>query len=98
MEEWCAKDRKKLRSAEEKKALTSRVNRIAGQMGGVGRMIEGDRYCVDILIQLAAIEKAVKSLSSLLLEEHLKSCLIEHIQAGDLSVADEIVELFRKFQ
>lgn len=90
-------DKKKTRSEEEKKTFMTRINRIAGQMNGVKRMIEEDRYCVDILIQLSAIEKAVKSFSALVLEEHLQSCLVEGIQGGDLTVVGEIVELFRKF-
>ncbi len=94
----CFCERKKMRSEEEKRSLKARINRIAGQMAGVGRMVEEDRYCADILIQLVAIEKAVKSLSCLVLEEHMHSCLVESVKSGELAAVDEIVDLFRKFQ
>lgn len=85
------------RTEAEKKALFSRVNRIIGQMNGVKKMIENDRYCEDVLIQLAAIEKSVKGLASVILDRHLHSCVAEGVQTGDLSVLDGIGELFRKF-
>ena len=75
----------------------TRLNRISGQIGGIKRMVEEDRYCDDILIQLAAADASVKSLSALILKNHLHGCVVEHIKEGDESVLDEIVELFRKF-
>lgn len=71
------------RSEEEKKKLTARLNRIIGQMNGIKRMIEEDRYCDEILIQLSAVDKAIKSLSRVMLEAHMHRCLIEQIQDGD---------------
>ncbi len=97
MEDTCC-TRKKVRDYVEKRALTSRVNRIAGQMNGVGRMIEEDRYCGDILTQLAAIEKAIKSLAAVVLESHLKSCVVEDIQNGDVASIDEVVDFFKRFE
>lgn len=88
----------KKRSEEEKKTLITRMNRLIGQMNGVKKMIEEDRYCDDILIQLSAIDKSVKSLANLLLDKHMHSCLIENIQGGNLEVVDEVVDLFRRFQ
>lgn len=95
MEKECG--RKKTRTEEEKRSLAVRINRISGQLSGVKRMIEEDRYCDDILIQLSAIDKAVKSLSRVILENHMHTCLIENIQAGNYDVVDEIVELFKRF-
>ena len=94
----CCHTREKARGEEEKKALTTRVNRIIGQMNGVKKMIEEDRYCDDVLVQLAAIDKATKSLAAIILESHMHSCLVENIQSGNLAVVDEIVDLFKKFQ
>lgn len=88
----------KVRTEEEKRALTSRINRIAGQMNGVKKMIEENRYCDDVLTQLAAIDKAVKSLAAVILEAHMHSCLVENIQSGNVDAVDEIVELIKKFQ
>lgn len=88
----------KVRSEEEKKKLIVRMNKIIGQMNGVSKMIQEDRYCDDILIQLSAIDKSIKSLANLLLDSHMHSCLIENIQKGNYEVVDEIVELFKRFQ
>lgn len=88
----------KIRSEEEKKPLLVRMNRLIGQMNGVYRMIEENRYCDDILIQLSAIDKSIKSLANVLLDQHMHSCLIEDIQKGKNESIDEIIDLFRRFQ
>ena len=98
MEDCCKRTRVKIRTEEEKRKLTARVNRIVGQMNGVGRMIEEDRYCDDVLIQLAAIDKAVRSLSAVILEAHMNTCLIEKIKDGDYTAVGEVVDLFKRFQ
>ncbi len=91
-------DRKTIRNEEEKKKLNSRINRIIGQLEGIKRMVDDDRYCADILIQLSAVDKAIKSLASIILDNHMHSCLIEHIEKGDYSIIDEISNLIRRFQ
>ncbi len=98
MEDCCCSARTKVRTEEEKKKIISRLNRIAGQIGGIKKMIEEDRYCDDVLIQLAAVDKSVKSLAGVILENHMHSCLIENIKEGNLAVVDEVVDLFKRFQ
>ncbi len=88
----------KRRSEEERKAIINRLNRIAGQVNGIVRMVEEDRYCDDVLIQLSAVDKAIKALADMMLDAHMHTCLVEHIKAGDLSAVDEVVDLFRRFQ
>lgn len=88
----------KVRSQEEKKQLTNRINRIVGQMNGIKKMIDEDRYCDDVLVQLSAIDKSIKSLANILLDNHMHSCLIENIKEGNYQVVDEIVNLFKRFQ
>ena len=90
-------NKKKVRTEEEKKALETRLNRIIGQMNGIKKMIEDDRYCDDILIQLSATEKSIKSLATVILDNHMRTCLVKSIEAGDMSVVDEIVDLFKRF-
>ncbi|MBO4989172.1 MAG: metal-sensing transcriptional repressor [Clostridia bacterium] len=90
--------KKKLRSDEEKKMLLTRTRKIAGQMNGIARMIEEDRYCDDILIQLSAIDKSIKSLANVILENHMNTCLVENIQNGNTQIVGEIVDLFKRFQ
>lgn len=64
--------------AEARKKLRTRMNRIAGQVTGVQRMIDEDRYCVDVLHQIAAIRSALDSLGVELLTRHLETCVVGH--------------------
>lgn len=89
--------KKTYRSAETKKHLINRLNRIDGQINGVKRMIEEDSYCNDILIQLSAIKNSVQSLSNELLDSHLHTCITTDLQKGNLKAVDEVVNLFKKF-
>lgn len=91
-------DKQTLRSVEDKKELKNRLNRIAGQISGIKKMVEEDRYCDDILIQLSAVDKSVKSLANLLIDKHMKSCVVREIKAGNVDVLDEITDLFKRFQ
>ncbi len=88
----------KRRTEEEKTAIVNRLKRITGQMNGIVRMVEEDRYCDDVLIQLSAVDKAIKALANMLLDAHMHTCLVEHIKAGRLEAVDEIVDLFKRFQ
>ena len=63
---------------EASKKLKSRVNRIAGQVAGIQRMVEDDRYCVDILNQIAAVRSALDALGIELLTKHLECCVLGH--------------------
>ncbi len=74
-----------------KNNLTSRLNRIEGQIRGVRRLIENDTYCDDVLTQIAAVQAALNSVSRILLEGHMKSCVVERIQEGDEEVIDELM-------
>ena len=60
-------------------------------------MIDEDRYCGDVLIQLAAVESAVKAISREVMQDHLESCVVDRIQSGDTDVIDEVMDLFKRF-
>ena len=90
-------DKKTIRTDEEKKRLMNRVNRLQGQLSGIKKMIEDDKYCGDILTQLLAVDKATKSLSNEILKRHLHTCVLEDIKDGDTEVLDELLELFKKY-
>lgn len=64
--------------AEDKKKISARMNRIAGQVAGVQRMIEENRYCMDILGQIAAVRSALDGLGIELLTKHLEHCVLNH--------------------
>lgn len=85
------------RGGEEKKTINNRLNRIEGQVKGIMKMINEDRYCNDVLIQLAALDNSIKSLSNLILENHLYNCISRDLDNGKLETFDEIVSLFRRF-
>lgn len=97
-EKCCCNTRSKVRSNEEKRALESRINRIIGQLNGIKNMIDDNRYCDDVLIQLSAVDKSVKSLANVILDAHMHTCLVDNIQSGNIEVVDEIVDLFKRFQ
>lgn len=77
--------------------MTCRLNRAIGQLNGVKAMIEDERYCGDVLTQLAAAESAVRAVSRMVMQDHLKTCVVERIQQGDTEVVDEVMDLLRKF-
>lgn len=85
------------RSEEFQADLQKRLNRAIGQLGGIKAMIEENRYCGDVLVQLAAAESAVHRVSSLLLQNHLETCVVEQIQRGNVDVVDEVMQLLQKF-
>lgn len=84
------------RTEEEKKKLTRRLNIIEGQIKGIRGMLDEDRYCQDILIQISAIDKSLKSLGNEILKSHLSTCVVADIKKDNLSVIDEVVSLFEK--
>lgn len=89
--EQCHKS--KHRTDEEKKYLTTRLKTIEGQIRGISKMIDDDKYCNDILIQLLAVNKSIKSLSSDILKSHLETCVVDDIKMNNLEVIDEVMEL-----
>jgi DNA-binding FrmR family transcriptional regulator len=86
----------KSRSQKQINSLVSRLNRIEGQVRGIKGMIEKDAYCDDVLQQIAAVQSAMNSISKLVLENHMKSCVIERIQSGDNEVVDELLNTIGK--
>ena len=88
--------RKSHHSEKMKSNLTSRLNRIEGQIRGVKGLIEKDVYCDDILNQIAAIQSALNGVGKLLLEGHMKSCVVERIMEGDNEVLDELLVTVNK--
>jgi CsoR family transcriptional regulator, copper-sensing transcriptional repressor len=84
-------DRKSHHSDKVKKNLVTRLNRIEGQIRGIKGLIERDIYCDDVITQISATQSALNSVARLLLEGHLKSCVVERIQDGDMEVLDEVL-------
>jgi len=72
----------------DKDSLIKRLHRIEGQVRGIERMVEEERYCVDILTQIAAVSTALESFSVKLLEDHVRHCVADALAAGDAGVAE----------
>jgi len=82
----------------DKDALINRLNRIEGQVRGVTKMIAEDRYCVDVLNQVSALQSALDAISIRLLENHTHGCMQNAIRSGKGEVAiDELMIVLRKF-
>jgi DNA-binding FrmR family transcriptional regulator len=89
-------NRKTVRNEAEITRLTSRLKKIEGQIRGLQKMLEEDRYCLDIINQTSAIESALGSFKKELLVSHIKHCVVEDIRNdSDVSV-DELCDLLRK--
>lgn len=86
-------ERKKERCGCEKKALTTRLHRIEGQVRGIARMIEEDAYCVDVLNQTAAVRAALASFERELLKSHIETCVVTDIKEGREETAAELAAL-----
>ena len=86
------------RSVAQHKNLKNRLNRMIGQLNGIGRMLEENRYCGDILTQVAAVESALQAFGYLILQEHMETCVVEEIQKGNLIVVEEAVDLMKKLK
>jgi CsoR family transcriptional regulator, copper-sensing transcriptional repressor len=88
---------------EETKAKTlGRLRRIEGQVQGLQRMIDGEAYCVDILLQISAVQGALEQVEKLLLGRHIESCVTDAIRSGSKSERqqkiDELLDVFARFR
>lgn len=89
-------ERKSHHSEKVKRNLITRLNRVEGQIRGIKGMIEKDIYCDDIITQIAATQSALNAVGKLMLEGHMKSCVAERIQEGDMEVLDEVLITIQK--
>lgn len=92
----CCCKKTKQRSEEEYKSLIHRLNRIEGQIRGIRGMVERSAYCPDILIQSAAVTAAMNAFNRELLSNHIRTCVVKDIQAGNEEVIDELVTTMQK--
>ena len=94
----CAHKKHTPRDEETQKALQNRLNRIMGQLNGIKNMVDENRYCGDILIQVAAVQSALQSVGYMILQNHMETCVVEEIQQGNLQIVDEAVDLIKKLK
>jgi CsoR family transcriptional regulator, copper-sensing transcriptional repressor len=90
--------RKTARPAVDKSAIAKRLARIEGQVRGIARMIDEDRYCVEVLTQVSAVRSALDAIAMGLLEHHLQGCVQDAVGSGRGTAAiDEAMSVIRKF-
>jgi DNA-binding FrmR family transcriptional regulator len=83
--------------ASDKHKLAARLNRIEGQVRGISRMVAEDQYCIDILTQVNAAKAALDQVSLLLIEDHVKGCVVDAVRGGDMDKVDELVGAVARF-
>ena len=87
--------------AADKDALVRRLHRIEGQVRGIERMIEDDRYCIDVLTQISAVTTALESLAFRVLDDHVNHCVADALASGDPGQAGqkskELLEAVHRF-
>ena len=86
------------RSEQELRLLKNRLSRMAGQLSGIGKMLDENSYCGDILTQVAAVESALAAFGYLILQDHMETCVVEEIKKGNTAVVDEAVQLIKKLK
>ena len=96
MDKICDKCRTKKREEEELRSLKNRLSRIEGQVRGIGKMLDTDAYCTDILTQVSAINSALCAFSRELLANHIRTCVSEDIRAGKEETVDDLLDTIYK--
>ena len=88
----------KVRDAEAKRKLTHRLSRIEGQIRGIRNMVESDAYCPDILLQVAAAAAALEAFKGELLADHIRTCVLHDVKAGNEETVEELIETLRRIR
>ena len=83
--------------ADQKDNVLRRLNRIEGQIRGISRMLEEDRYCVEVLQQIASMQSAADAVAMILLENHVKGCVADGLRSGNEERVEEVVAVIRKY-
>ena len=86
----------KCRDEKEFRDLVNRLNRIEGQVRGVKNMVEDNRYCIDIVTQVSAIQAALNSFNRVLMSNHIKTCVVDDIKNGSEETVDELCATLQK--
>jgi CsoR family transcriptional regulator, copper-sensing transcriptional repressor len=77
---------------ERKAQAGARLRRIEGQVRGLQRMVEEDRYCADILTQISSVQQALRAVGKLLLRNHLEHCVTQAVRSGEAAEAERVYE------
>lgn len=82
---------------ENTRAVLNRMSRAIGHMESIKTMIEGGRDCSEVLIQIAAVRSAINNIGKIILEDHIRHCVVDALETGDQKVLDDLDEAINKF-
>lgn len=82
---------------ENTKAVLNRMSRAIGHMESIKKMVEDGRDCSEVLIQIAAVRSAINNIGKIILEDHIKHCVVDALETGDQKVLDDLDEAINKF-
>ena len=82
---------------ENTKAVINRMNRAIGHMESIKTMIENERDCSEVLIQIAAVKSAINNIGKIILEDHINHCIVDAVETGDKKVLEDLNEAIEKF-
>lgn len=94
----CCHHKRTPRDEAFQRSLQNRLNRMIGQLNGIKGMLDDNRYCGDVLTQVAAVQSALQGFAAVVLQDHMETCVVEEIQSGNVQVVDEVVDLMRKLR
>lgn len=84
------------KAIKAQKSVLDRLNRIEGQIRGIKNMIEKNTYCDDVINQIEASRSALHSVQIILLESHIKNCVVDQVTHGDTDVIEEVLKTIKK--
>lgn len=88
----------KPRTRDEKEKVINRLKRIEGQVRGIQKMVDDDRYCVDILVQISAIQSALKNVGFAVTERHINHCVTDAVKQGEgKETIEELMSVLKQF-
>lgn len=100
MDNCCGIDKEQKKPTDSaikaQKSVLDRLNRIEGQIRGIKNMIENNTYCDDVINQIEASRSALHSVQIILLESHIKNCVVDQLQHGDTDVIEEVLKTIKK--
>ncbi|MCB6365532.1 metal-sensing transcriptional repressor [Intestinibacillus massiliensis] len=80
-----------------KQAVLNRMARVIGHMEAVKRMVEDDRDCSEVLVQIAAVRAAVNSVGKIILQDHINHCIVHAVESGDQKMLDDLTSAIEQF-
>lgn len=92
----CCHEKKIKRDEDLTKNIDIRINKVIGQLNGIKKMVDENKYCADVIMQISAAQSALQNIGYLVLNDHLSSCVKDKIIQGDDEIISETMTLIRR--